>query len=387
MRILHAISSVNPAGGGPIEGVKQLGRINTARGNRIEVATLDSPNSPFIADFPLPVYPLGPPKGHYRYSPRFVPWLRSNRQNYDVVIVNGLWQYNSFGVWRALRGSPTPYTVMVHGMLSPYFRRTHPLKHLKKWLYWPWGEYRVLRDAAAVLFTCEEERRLARESFWLYSANERIINYGTKAPSGDVVSQISEFYARFPTTRDKRVILFVGRLHPIKGCDIAIRAFAATLRNDPRWHLVMAGPDQTGWQASLESLASDLRIRDRITWTGMITGDVKAGALGAADAFLLPSHQENFGIVIAEALACGVPVLISNKVNIWREVESDGAGLVAPDDVEGTSFLLNSWLGLSEDQKLQMRTSALASFNKRFEIRQASTTLLGILQEIVGQGE
>ena len=76
---------------------------------------------------------------------------------FDAVIINGLWQYHSFGAWRALRGTATPYYVFPHGMLDPWFKRSFPLKHLKKWLYWPWAEYRVLRDARAVIFTCEAE--------------------------------------------------------------------------------------------------------------------------------------------------------------------------------------------------------------------------------------
>ena len=197
--------------------------------------------------------------------------------------------------------------------------------------------------------------------------------------------QVAEFYNQFPETRGKRLVLFMGRIHPKKGCDLALHAFANVLSGDLNWHLVMAGPDQVGWASSLQSLAAELRIQNRVTWTGMLNGDLKAGATGAAEVMLLPSHQENFGIVVAEALAQGVPVLISNKVNIWREVEHDGAGIIATDDVAGASSLLDSWLRLGEAQKLQMRTSALASFEKRFEIRQASTTLLEILQEIVSR--
>lgn len=358
-----------------------MGRINTQRGHCIEVVSLDAPGASFLRDFPLPVHPLGPRTGGYRFSARFVPWLRANFAKYDIVIVNGIWQYNSFGVWRVLHRSSTPYVVVTHGMLDPWFKRTYPLKHLKKWLYWPWGDYRVLRDAAAVLFTCEEERLLARQSFWLYSANERVINYGTAAPTRDQKAQAAEFFSRFPHLRGKRLVLFMGRIHPKKGCDLALEAFAAVLASDPSWHFVMAGPDQVGWKSSLELLAAKLQIATRITWTGLVNGDLKLGAIRAAQVLLLPSHQENFGIVVAEALACGVPALISNKVNIWREVQSDGGGLVAADNLEGTCSLLNAWVNLSESQKLHMRECARASFDKRFEIHQASTTLLRILQE------
>jgi glycosyltransferase involved in cell wall biosynthesis len=383
MRILHAIASVDPAGGGPIEGIKQLGRINTERGHRVEVASLDVPDADFLKDFPLPVHPLGPRTRTYGFSRRYVPWLRANAASFDIVIINGLWSYNSFGAWRVLHASSIPYVVVTHGMLDPWFKQTHPFKHAKKWLYWPWSEYRVLRDAAAVLFTCEEERLLARQSFWLYSAREQVINYGTASPAGDQEAQEREFFNRFPDLRGKRLALFIGRIHPKKGCDIALKAFAQVLAGDPRWHLVMAGPDQLGWKASLESLAAKLQLASRITWTGLVSGNLKSGALRAAEVLFLPSHQENFGIVVAEALACGVPALISDKVNIWREVQGDGAGLVATDSLAGASSLLTSWMELSDAQKLHMRECARKSFEKRFEIHQASTTLLNVLQQLV----
>ena len=258
----------------------------------------------------------------YRFNPRLVPWLRGNASNYDVVVVNGIWQYTSFAVWRALRKSRTPYAVFTHGMLDPWSRHTFPLKHLKKSLYWPWGEYRVLRDAAAVLFTCEEERLRARRSFRLYSAKETVVKYGTTVAAGERASQVAECFDSYPELRHKRIALYMGRIHPKKGCDLVLQAFASILSEDARWHLVIAGPDQTGLKDRLLILAERLGITRRITWPGMVSGSAKWGLFGAAEVFFLPSHQENFGIVVAEALACGVPCLISDKVNIWREVRA-----------------------------------------------------------------
>ena len=85
----------------------------------------------------------------------------------------------------------------------------------------------------------------------------------------------------------------------------------------------MAGPDQIGWQSKLESLSKQLNLNDKITWAGMLSGDLKWGAFYASDVFILPSHQENFGVAIAEALACSIPVLITDKVNIWREIKTE----------------------------------------------------------------
>jgi glycosyltransferase involved in cell wall biosynthesis len=102
--------------------------------------------------------------------------------------------------------------------------------------------------------------------------------------------------------------------------------------------------------------------------------------LNAAEAFVLPSHQENFALSVAEALACGVPVLISNRVNIWREVQQDAAGFVEPDDAAGTQRLLRRWLATSPTERDTMRTNARRCYQQHFEIDQAARSLLRILE-------
>src|SRR6185437_1538003 len=110
----------------------------------------------------------------------------------------------------------------------------------------------------------------------------------------------------------------LGRIHPKKGTDILIASFAASLAKNPDWQLVIVGPDQIGWQKELQALAESLGVSNRITWTGALAGSLKWGAFSASELFVIPSHQENFGIVVAEAMSCNLPVVMSNKVNIWR---------------------------------------------------------------------
>lgn len=382
MRILHVISSVNPAYGGPIEGIRQLHVAMLNLGHVTEVACLDAPEAPWLEQAVFPVYPLGPGKTSYTYGSRLVPWLRERAKDYNYIIVNGIWQYSAFGAWRALHGTQTPYLVYTHGMLDPYFKQRYPLKHLKKMLFWPWAEYRLLRDALAVCFTSEEEKRLARQSFRPYRCNELVVNYGTAIPTGDPEAQRSAFLSAFPMLAGRRMLLFLSRIHPKKGCDLLIRAFAEIAKTDPDLLLVIAGPDQEGWQATLQAEADRLGVGSRVVWTGMLSGDLKWGAFRSAEAFVLPSHQENFGIAVVEALACGLPVLISNKVNIWREIESDGVGLVEPDDQEGADRLLKRWQELSQEERREMSQRAVCSFERRFEIREAARFLIRTLKTL-----
>ena len=169
---------------------------------------------------------------------------KERHAGYDAVVVHGIWQYHSFGVWRALHGTATPYFVFPHGMLDPWFNRTYPLKHLKKLLYWPWAEYRVLRDAAAVLFTAEQERLLARESFRLYRCHEVVVNFGTATPEVDWERAREDFYNAFPTAPWKNLSPFPrspARKERLRGADPRLRRvsefFAGRERNAacPRW--------------------------------------------------------------------------------------------------------------------------------------------------------
>jgi len=363
-----------------MEGVRQIARAAQAWGQKTTVATLDTPGAPFLEGNSFVAVPLGPGRLKYGYSSRLLPWLRAHVNEFDVVIVNGIWQYSSFAVWRALHGAKTPYFVFPHGMLDPYFKRTFPLKHLKKWLYWPWAEYRVLRDARAVLFTCEEERLLARQSFGLYDANELVTGYGTAPPPFDAESARAAFFSSFPALRGKRLILFLSRIHPKKGCDLLIDAFATIAGIDPCWHLVIAGPGDEALMRRLQAQAIARGLDRRVSWTGMLRGEHKWGAIYAAEVFALTSHQENFGIAAAEALACGTPVLISDKVNIWREITSDGAGFAAPDTAQGARQLLQSWNALDEHARRRMGHAAKKCFDRRFDIRTVARALSNILE-------
>jgi glycosyltransferase involved in cell wall biosynthesis len=393
MRILHTTHSANPKSGGPIEGIKQLAVANGALGHEIELVTLDAPTAPWLKEMPIATHALGPGMLKYGFSPRFEPWLRAHRHRFDIVIVNGIWQYSSFGTWRALRRS-TPYCVFTHGMLDPWFQRHYPLKHIKKLCYWAVAERLVLRDAAAVLFTSEEERRCARISFPHYQCHERVVGYGTKGPVGDAVRQRQRFIEVHPHLEGQRLLLFLGRIHEKKGCDLLLTAFGALLRQNQSGeplslegvHLVMAGPNEHPYARHLAAHCEQLGIADQVTWTGMLAGEQKWGAMHAADAFILPSHQENFGIAVAEALACGVPVLISNKVNIWREIESARAGLIEDDTLEGTTGLLTRWLQKSPASWDEMKKNARNCFNERFNVESAAASLMSTLQSLL-EGE
>lgn len=393
MKILHIISGTDPREGGPVECVRQLDVELGRHGVVQEVLSLDPPGDPAALGFPCKVHALGNPavagtgllhriRRWARYAPQAREWAKAHVADYDAVIVNGLWNYSTRVAKLALAGGSVPYVVYSHGMLDPWFRKRYPAKHAIKQVLWWINEGVLLRRANAVLFTCEQERMLARQTFVPYRVNERVVAFGTSAPPPPAPDQIPAFRAMIPALGDRRYLLFFGRIHEKKGCDLLVDAFAATAGLDPALDLVIAGPDDTGWRPALEARAKELGVAERIHWPGMVTGPAKWGALRGAEAFVLPSHQENFGIAVAEALACRCPVLISNQVNIWREIAEADAGLTQTDDLAGTIALLRGWNATDESAREAMRVAGEALFKRQFTIEAGARELLEVLRKI-----
>lgn len=394
MKILHVIASVDPRGGGPIAGVIASAEVWSRNGHTRHIVSLDPPSAPHVVECPVPVFAVGSkirpnslarrliPWLRYGYSPHLVRWLKAHSREYDAVIVNGLWNYASFGAWRGLRGS-RPYFLFPHGALDPWFNRAYPKKTILKSIFWKLFEHRVPRDALGVFFTSEEERIASRSSFAPYRAREYVVGYGSKDIGGDAEAQRAVFYERCPGAKDRRFFLFLGRLHKKKGIDLLIDAFARIGGDFPDFDLVIAGPDQTGLKVALERRANLHGIGCRVHWPGMLSGDAKWGAYRASEFFVLPSHQENFGIVVTEAMALSIPVLITNKVNIWREIEADGAGVVVDDDVRSIADGLRRLCMMNAEMRDAIAVKARASFLARYDIENSAMALMRTMKALI----
>ena len=379
MKLLRIISSTDPEAGGVIESVLQASVAMKVLGHDVELLSMDAPDASWLGSLPIKAHAVGPAKTNYAYCPRIKTWLNQHHTDYDAFIIDGLWEYHGPACRKILLQQQRKYYVYPHGMLDPWFKKRYPLKHLKKWLFWPWADYRVLRDAEKVLFTTEEEMTVSRQSFWLYKARGEVAPIGTSSFKGDVAQAKAAFYSKYPELKNKPYLVFLSRIHPKKGIDLLLKAFAENQHLKPELHLVIAGPDQTGWQKELEKLAADLGISDKVTWTGMLKDEMKWGAYYNADAFILPSHQENFGIVVAEALSCGIPTLISDKINIWREIKAASAGFVETDTIDGCVKLIHNWCELDTTKRKIMITNTKACFKANFEIKQAASNLAKVI--------
>jgi glycosyltransferase involved in cell wall biosynthesis len=386
MRILFVIRTLNPAWGGPVQGFKNLSLQAQKHGIEAEVACVDDPASAWLSGWHLPVHAVGKGSlGMYGYSGALDTWLAANIARFDAVVVHSIWMYFSYAVWKAATRRRIPYYLFIHGALDPWFQQYYPSKNLKKKLYWRLFENKVMRDAAAVLFTTEEEKQLAHNAFLPYQCNPAVVGYGIVSPPGtrhgvNRQAAMAEFAALHPALRGRQFCLYLSRIHEKKGIDLLLESYARLKDELEATALVMAGPGEAAAVAKFQSLAAQLGLADRVLWTGPLYNDAKWAAMRAACMYILPSHQENFGISVVEALACHTPVLISNKVNIWREVEQESAGLVEPDTLEGTTKLLKRWASLSQHQQEDMRAQARRCYDRYFDIETNSRIFIELIR-------
>lgn len=385
MTILHITADMDPQAGGVCQAVRTMIVGLAARGVRSEVASLDDPAAPYVAAAPFPLHALGPGRGPWAYSPRLGPWLDANLGRFEAVLVHGLWLYASYAArqaWRRQGAAAPPLFVMPHGMLDPYFQRAagRRLKAVRNWAYWKLVEGAVVNDATGVLFTCEEERRLAHEPFRPYRPKrELVVGLGVEEPPAFVPAMRAALAETLPTAHERPYLLFLSRIHEKKGADLLVQAYADGAAGPAAPRLVVAGPGrESAYGQAVQALAAGAPA-GAVVFPGMVTGAGKWGAFYGAEAFVLPSHQENFGIAVVEALACGKPVLISNQINIWREIEAAGAGLVADDTPAGTRDLLARWAGLPAAEQQAMGRRARAAFEEYFAIGPATDRLLAAL--------
>jgi glycosyltransferase involved in cell wall biosynthesis len=382
LRILHCVHSCDPRGGGVWEAVSQFTMAQLSAGHFVKIVSLDNPDSQWVLVSNLPLYALGP-SSSFGFCRKIIPWLREHAYGFDCAIIHGLWQYHGYAVMKIFIEMQIPYFVFPHGMLDPWFKENSPLKHFKKMIYWMIIERKVLSRARGVIFTCQEERNLAANTFQPYSCKALVAPLGIKGTDRSHDVQVDAFFDSFPGLKGRSFLLYLGRIHPKKGLDVLLEAFFQL--TEAPMDLVIAGPeDSSVFKNKLDHLVQLVKGKHPewgCFWTGMLEGDLKWGALRAANAFVLPSHQENFGIAVVEALSVGTPVLVTNKVNIYREIVSAGGGLASEDSLEGIQKMLEKWFSLDVNERSFLSESAKSCFCESFEITQASRNLTRLLQD------
>jgi len=269
----------------------------------------------------------------YKYSYPLARWLGANVKRFDVVHVHAVFSHACMAAARICRRHGIPYIVRPLGTLDPWSMRRKPLR--KRFL-WRLGVGKMLRHAAAIHYTTAEERRLAEDSLRL--ARGVVIPHGIETAHLQMRDDSSLFRQRHPALDDAPYILVLSRLHPKKGLEILLGAFLDLMRQPQfrQWKLVIAGAGDARYETSLRQQVHQSGGNEHVVFSGWLADREKISALQNAALLALPSYQENFGLCVAEAMACGVPVLVSRHVNLSGEIEAAGAGWIAamePDDL------------------------------------------------------
>jgi glycosyltransferase involved in cell wall biosynthesis len=333
VNITHVAPYMHPDAGGPPVVVDRLCRRLAARGHRVRVITTDALAGgatgweSLYADggYDLEVH-RSSGRGPFAYSRTLATAVRRAAAESDLVHLHTLWTYPTLRAAWACRKAGTPYLVMPHGMLDPNSVRR---KRVKKWLYAKLVEAPNLRHAARLVYTHPEEERLARQSVPGLPDGQIVPLAADEPPTTDRDRLAGEFFAQHPDLAGGPVVLFLGRLHPKKGLDLLVPAFAEVVRSVPEARLVLVGPGDAGYVAKLKAVIAAANITERVAFLGPLAGREKWAALATARVFALTSYQENFAITAVEAMSIGTPVMLSHRVNIWPDVKSANAGIIS----------------------------------------------------------
>ena len=342
LRILHVISGLDPQNGGPTTALVGMTQSQVAAGLDVTIlATWKIPDGLPVADglrsHGVKVIHIGPATGKLSRHPTLAAETDRVVAGADVVHIHGLFEEVQHQAARAAQRRGVPYIITPHGMLSPW--NLAQGKWAKRF-YLFWRLRKNLDRAAAIHYTCDVERDLVAPL--KIKAKPLVERLGLDLFEFRELPPRGSFRAKWPQLGDKPFVLFLGRIDYKKGLDILIPAFAAA--NLGGTLLVIAGPDRDGYESTVRAMVARHSLQDRVLFTGMLHGGDRLAAYVDATLFALTSHQENFGITVIEAMACGCPVLISDQVNIHGEVTKSGGGEVIPVDVTATSRGLEKWM-------------------------------------------
>jgi len=304
----------------------------------------------------------------FKYSRPLTSWLTTNIKNFDLAHIHAVFNHSSVAASQACRRAGVPYIIRPLGTLDPW---SMTQKSLRKRLFWQLSGKTMLREASAVHYTSEVEK-LSTEGL-LGLNHGKVIALGINASSNGNAGRM------FP----EPYVLVLSRLHPKKGLDVLIDAFLSLVRkgNLRNWRLVIAGDGPADYVSKLQAAASVQP--DRVVFTGWLDEEKKHHVLSGASLLALPSHQENFGLCVMEALAHAVPVLVSPNVNLAAEIVSANAGWVAAIDEDALAAKLAE--ALSDDDELMKRGRAGKQLSQKYSWENTTEGLIGLYKEILTQ--
>jgi glycosyltransferase involved in cell wall biosynthesis len=357
MRVLHVIPSISHEAGGPSQAIFPMCRALREKGVDLLLATIDDVSSGANGSTKPPHGQIGEYRGQsiiffpnqvgasFKYSRPFAQWLNNHVAEYDLVHIHAVFNHACIAAARACRRHDVPYIVRPLGTLDPWSMKQ---KSLRKRLFWQGGVKAMLRSAAAVHYTAEAEQAGTEQSLGL--------NHGVVIPLGAEMQtkQVPriKLALKLGSLGSSPYVLVLSRLLPTKGVDVLLDAFLSLMKQGrlAEWRLVIAGHGPQEYVSSLKQTVIAANASERVLFPGWLDGDEKEAALSNASLLALPSYHENFGLCVIEALAFGVPVLVSPQVNLAADIEAAGAGWVCEIEREALQSALMAALNSDEDR-------------------------------------
>lgn len=332
MKILQIIPSLAYGFGGPGKALLDLCGALARKGQDVTIYTtnadargkLEVPLGMPVTEggFKVFYFPVNFAK-HYKFSSLFAKALKKNISFFDIAHIHSLFQFPTLAAAHYCRKFRKPYIIRPLGQLDPFVLKRHSLR---KKIYLGMFERKNLEAASGVHCTTEVERDWCK-SLGL-KIRDFVIPMGVDLRVFRDAPDFGTMGSKYPQLQGKKVILFLSRINFKKGLDILVKAFALLSRERNDVHLLIAGPDDEGYGRKVKNWLIKKGVLGRVTFAGMLLGRDKLAAFRDSDLFVLPSYSENFGMAVIEAMACGTPVLISDKVGIYKEVKENNAGMV-----------------------------------------------------------
>jgi len=311
MQVDHVITDISQKASGPSLSVPRLCESLVTQGIDVRLHVLSPPNESGSFNVPLIHHERWPWYPRLAASPDLYRALRASAQKAELIHNHSLWEMTNVYPGRAIRGTQcrlinSPRGTLLNGALQR--------SSLRKRIMWSFGQAKALKASACLHATSREE------AFSLKKLGLRIpiamIPNGIDIP--DTSTVLDE------KVRGRRSLLFLGRIHPIKQIDVLLRAWSQIEPMFPDWDLIVAGPDNNGYLPKMCHLARHLQLR-RVSFPGPVFGESKLRMLKESSLFVLPSKSENFAMAVAEALAVGIPAIVT-KGAPWEKLDSEGCG-------------------------------------------------------------
>src|SRR5215213_345035 len=383
MRVLHVIPSVAEQSGGPATAIVPMCRALQQQGIEVLLVTTNAgldhveTTKDEVSDYkgvPAMFFPsqLGE---SFKYSRPLSSWLRSNIRQFGVAHIHAVFNHSSVATAHVCRKVGVPYVVRPLGTLDPWSVRQ---KSLRKRVFWQVSGKGMLRHAAAIHYTTEAEKLATEKLFGLNHGKVIGLGIDAKSPTSPAKDKLAH---HFPLLAQEPYVLVLSRLHPKKGLDVLIAAFLSLLKDEKfaPLRLVIAGDGPSDYVSKLKQSAA--AHAEKIVFTGWLDGERKDAVLSGASLLVLPSHQENFGLCVIEALSHSVPVLVSPHVNLAEEIVLANAGWIATVDKEALTARLAEALG--DKDELVRRGRAGRVLSQKYSWDSTATSLADLYKRIL----